>query len=551
MKYTRVGLLLLLSTPGVLSLGVPLQAAQQGRFRSDDPIRVDPDRESVPKPAEKRLSQIYDFVESSFITRPRKEPILEAENINTLGEVPDSSWFTNRMSRKIMSLEELVRGPNRSAGPDRSQPWTVIAAKTEGVTPGFTIRDGRGDVYFIKFDPIDHPQLATSTEVIATKFFYSFGYHVPENYLTYVRRAELEISDDAKLTDQEGKKRSLVQRDLDRIFRRVYVRDDGTVPAIASKAVPGEPIGPFKYSGTRADDPNDIFPHENRRELRGLRLFAAWTNHDDSRSINTLDMYAGEPGKGHVRHYLIDFGSCFGSGSIKVQSKRAGNEYMIERKPILKAALTLGIWDRPWRKVKYPNYPGIGRFEGDFFQPHLWRPEYPSPAFDRMLPADALWAVRIIGRYSDEMIEALVATGEFTDLGSAEYLSATLIKRRDKILHHYLGQMLALDNFRVREQKIGAREILFDDLRLQASLPASSTYRYNWFAFHNPEAELTLLESSGQASTGGGVPVPRHQSEFLMVRLSDATGGIAGNVDVYLRNEATGPTIVGIERQFE
>ena len=45
-----------------------------------------------------------------------------------------------------MSLEELVRGPNRSAGPDRSQPWTVIAAKTEGVTPGFTIRDGRGDL---------------------------------------------------------------------------------------------------------------------------------------------------------------------------------------------------------------------------------------------------------------------------------------------------------------------------------------------------------------------------------------------------------------------
>ena len=37
----------------------------------------------------------------------------------------------------------------------------------------------------------------------------------------------------------------------------------------------------------------------------------------------------------------------------------------------------------------------------------------------------------------------------------------------------------------------------------------------------------------------------------LMVRLSDATGRIAGNVDVYLRNETTGPTIVGIERQFE
>ena len=277
LKYTRVGLLLW------LCLGIPLQGAQAGKFRSDDPILEDPDRGPVPQPAAARLSQIYDFVENSFITRPRKDPIVAAENTNTLGEVPDSSWFTNRMSRRIMSLDELVRGPNQSAGPDRSQPWTVIAAKTEGVTPGFTIRDAKGDVYFIKFDPLDHPQLATSGEVIATKFFHSFGYHVPENYLTYLRRAELQISDDAELTDQEGKRRRLVQRDLDRIFRRVHVRDDGTVPAIASKAVPGKPIGPFKYFATRADDANDIFPHENRRELRGLRLLAAWTNHDDSR----------------------------------------------------------------------------------------------------------------------------------------------------------------------------------------------------------------------------------------------------------------------------
>ena len=544
LKYTRVGLLLW------LCLGIPLQGAQAGKFRSDDPILEDPDRGPVPQPAAARLSQIYDFVENSFITRPRKDPIVAAENTNTLGEVPDSSWFTNRMSRRIMSLDELVRGPNQSAGPDRSQPWTVIAAKTEGVTPGFTIRDAKGDVYFIKFDPLDHPQLATSGEVIATKFFHSFGYHVPENYLTYLRRAELQISDDAELTDQEGKRRRLVQRDLDRIFRRVHVRDDGTVPAIASKAVPGKPIGPFKYFATRADDANDIFPHENRRELRGLRLLAAWTNHDDSRGINTLDMYQGEPGKGHVRHYLIDFGSCFGSGSIKPQSKRAGNEYMIERKPILKAALTLGIWDRPWRKVKYPDYPGIGRFEGDFFQPHLWRPEYPNPAFDRMLPGDAFWAVRIIARFTDEMIEALVATGEFTDPGSARYLTETLIKRRDKILHHYLGQMLALDNFRF-QKGVTRAQIVFDDLRQQASLPAPLAYRYRWFSFRNEDAQRTPLEASGQASPSGGVPVPGSQEEFLIVRMSDTTSGIPGYVEVFLRNAGVDSTIVGIDRQFE
>ena len=525
--------------------------AQPPRFRSDDPILIDPDDQPGPKPARNRLSQIYDFVENSFMTRPRNDPILEAENTNTLGDVPDSSWFTNRMSRRVMSLEELVRGPNRSSGPDRSEPWTVIAAKTEGVTPGFTIRDEKGDVYFIKFDPLNLPQLATSTEVIATKLFYGFGYNVPENYLTYVRRSELKISDGAQITDLEGKKRNLIQRDLDQIFRRVFIRSDGTVPAIASKAVPGKPIGPFKYFGTRPDDANDIFPHENRRELRGLRLLAAWTNHDDSRSINTLDMFEGESGKGHARHYVIDFGSCFGSGSIQVQSKRAGNEYIIERRPIVKAAITFGIWDRPWRKFHYPKHPGIGRFEGDSFQPHLWRPEYPNPAFDRMLPGDAFWALRIIARFTDEMIAAVVETGEFADSRSADYLTETLIKRRDKILEHYLAQMLALDNFRIQAADAGSQEIIFDDIRQEASVPTATAYTYRWFSFDNQQNQLTPLESSGQASISRGVPLPRMSVEFLMVRLSDSSDMIPGHVDLYLRNRGADSGIVGIERHFE
>ena len=65
---------------------------------------------------------------------------------------------------------------------------------------------------------------------------------------------------------------------------------DGRVRVTASRYLAGRPIGPFRYYGTRTDDPNDVIPHENRRELRGLRLFAAWTNHDDTRAHNTQDV---------------------------------------------------------------------------------------------------------------------------------------------------------------------------------------------------------------------------------------------------------------------
>jgi hypothetical protein len=62
-----------------------------------------------------------------------------------------------------------------------------------------------------------------------------------------------------------------------------------------------------------------------------------------------------------------------GSGSnaereIAPQNPRAGNEYVMELEPGLKTLFTLGIWERPWRRVAYPQHPGVGNFEADFFR---------------------------------------------------------------------------------------------------------------------------------------------------------------------------------------
>ncbi len=152
-----------------------------------------------------------------------------------------------------MSIEELVRGPNRSAGPD--QPWVIVAAKVQGVTPGFTIRDGNGDIYFIKMDPPRLPQLATSTEVIATKFFHAFGYHVPENFLSAVDRTDLTIAPDTLLVDEDGKERKMEDSDIDKIFQKAHRLSSGGTPVIASRRLTGTPVGPFKYFATAATMP--------------------------------------------------------------------------------------------------------------------------------------------------------------------------------------------------------------------------------------------------------------------------------------------------------
>ena len=48
----------------------------------------------------------------------RRQPSnLRAGNVNTIDELPDSSWFTNRVGTEPMTVERLVRGPNSDVRP--------------------------------------------------------------------------------------------------------------------------------------------------------------------------------------------------------------------------------------------------------------------------------------------------------------------------------------------------------------------------------------------------------------------------------------------------
>lgn len=87
-----------------------------------------------------------------------------------------------------MSEGELAAGPNKTGAPDPGGPWTVTSAKTEGVTPGFSIKDQNGRRYLLKFDPPSNPEMATAADVMGAKFFYALGYNVPENSENYIVR---------------------------------------------------------------------------------------------------------------------------------------------------------------------------------------------------------------------------------------------------------------------------------------------------------------------------------------------------------------------------
>jgi hypothetical protein len=376
---------------------------------------------------------------------------------------------------------------------------------------------------------------------------------VPENHVAFFRRAQLRVDPQAKVTRAGGKKEPMTEVDLDLILARVAVRPDGTIRCAASRLLPGDGLGPHKYHGTRPDDPNDVVPHEDRRELRGMRVFAAWLNHDDSRSLNSEDRYLAASGGGYVKHFLLDFSSSLGAGSdarrrIAPQNPRAGNEYILEAGPSVKAAVTLGLWDRPWRKVRYAVHPEIGRLEAEFFRPERWKPEYPNPAFERMRPEDAFWAARIVSRFTDDAVRALVATGRFDDPAAERQLADTLVARRDKIVAHYFRSLNPLDGFRVAGEGAAAR-LEFDHLGERAGLGRAEGYEAEWLSFDNETGKTTPLVPA-TVHAAASVPVPASSEPFLLVHLRTVGGAVPAwgkRVDVYLRRE--GMAVVGIERE--
>ena len=430
----------LLACAGAFWIAAAAAHSSAPKFYPDDPLWRDPETEdaSMARPVE--ISDQYDLIENSFLGAGDLAD-RRAVNINTVDQVPDSSWFTNRAGageRGRFSTEDLLRGPDTGTGPAPGT-WTVTGRKSEGVTPGFTIRDSTGETYWIKLDPKGFPEMASGAEFISTKFFHAFGYHVPENYLASFTPEVLTIAPGATMRDEDGRKRRLTENDIEDVLEMAARQPDGSYRVLASRNLPGTVLGPFRYYGTRPDDPNDIHPHEHRRELRGLSVFSAWLNHDEVRSSNSLDTLVPAGDRQIVRHHLLDFGSTLGSGSVKAQSRRAGNEFVWESRPTLVTMLTLGFYVRPWIRVDYPRMPAVGRFESSYFQPDGWKPDYPNPAFRNARPEDRFWAARILASIPDEGVRAVVAGARYSDPDVTDYITATLLERKRKVVESWLN----------------------------------------------------------------------------------------------------------------
>jgi hypothetical protein len=495
-------------------------------------------RDAVLFPADRALALDYGY---------------EAVNVNALDETPDSTWYLDRRRQgeaegyapRAFSPDEMRRG---DGGDDLAPelPLLIVKGKTIGSTPGLVVQDARDRRYLLKFDPPGWRGMNTSTEVVASRLAWAAGWLVPEEVIVDVRRDDLTLSPKARTKTAMGADIALTDAMLTDLWARTPKGPDGRIRVAASRWLTGTNLGSFAYVGRRHDDPNDRIDHENRRDVRGFGVFAAWVNDIDTMENNTMDSYVGAPGQGHIVHYQQDVGGSFGQFAAVPSPIWMGDETYFMPGRIMSSFLTFGFLLRPWhnearvarRDWLLATYPELGYFDDLDFNPRDWHPVLDNPAFVRQTTRDRYWGAKRVVAFSESELRAAVALGHYAP-ATAERLYQVLWNRRQAIARAFLGDVAPLDYFRVEGQRL-----CWDDLWLGAGLGGGRATEY---VVDGEAAATERVAASGATSCMPLAARPGYQ----VVRLGARRGSEkrpAHLVRVHLMADASGARILGVER---
>jgi hypothetical protein len=549
MKVGRLSQLALIV--GLLAVPTSL-VAQAPKFYPDDPLTSEPPPYPTYAPEARALSESLELVGNTVGRPGERHPtsgVIPAGGVNTLGEVLDGPWFVNRHAMQPLSRDALIRGPRTGQAPMEEGTWQVLTVKPYGFRPGILVGDGRRQRFLLLFDTPDSPEVSTAAQVVSSHILHAIGYHVPESYIVNFPREKLVIAEGAEIISSAGNKRELTDEDVDAFLGRVARTGPQRYRAVAIHASPvhtAGALGPYQMFATRSDDPNDVVPHEHRRDLRGLFVIASWIDLASVRAISTMDLLIDDgivpP---HIRHHLFELWSSLGGGESN-RPKRAwdGNDPLFDGGAALKNLVGFGVWSPHWMRARYPRIRGVGLFESETFDPPRWAAIERLAPFENRLPDDGFWGAKQVMAFTDDDIRALVSTGEYTDPAAAEWIARSLIARRDRIGRYYFANVLPLDAFRIENGRLA-----FADLGERYGLTGSTqNYTARWLRLVNDTGELVPLQTADSLE----VPIEVERADagsYYGVRL-EATGGESErHVTVFLRTGAAdGYQVVGVER---
>jgi hypothetical protein len=522
------------------------------RFPLREPMWRDTDLDPVHAHIARYESPLYWDGADNLVFRPLSDALGlvtsgESVNVNSLDEVPDSAWFTNRIGTRGMTPDEVARGActpeqvlDAEHAPDGS--WLVDKGKTSGSTPGFRVSiPGKGKFMLKAEDKDNAPERQAASSVIGAAVFHAAGYWATCEQIVYVRPALFAIKpglvSKANFQDEKPFDRAA----LDHMLAQSTIH--GRVRMSASAWIAGQSIGEYRFSGTRKDDPNDVIPHEDRRDLRGMRVLAAWLDRFDAREGNTFDTWMASDSKrtdspGIVLHYQLDMSETLGSTwAWEEISRRLGKSYVIDWGDLARDFVTLGIPLRPWDTARRePGREIFGYFDTQNFSAGDWKSEYPNAAFSRMTERDGAWMARILARFTPEMIHALAKTADFSDERHTRFLEVTLEGRLERVLDRWLSRVSPIADVKLD----GGDSLCGVDLAMLRGVRPASAFRFT----------ARVVNGQRLAATSDGarvcVKVP-HGAAYIRVAIDDgfAKGPLVAHVyDLNTRGFA----LAGIER---
>ncbi len=525
---------------------LPALAAERSKCPLRPPIWQDQDNRDIPEPEEQEVSELFGIVYNSWMRHisPENHALAARDpgalNVNAWDEVPDSTWFTNRLGRNPISYRQILEGIE---GEDPAiGSWQIVGNVDEGYTPKLYVKDKPGGTYVLKFDLPTALERNSAAERIGTLILYACGYNVPHNSIAYFTPRNLYLTEDSYYQDSVGKRRKMTQADLDDTLEKLKPLADGRYRGLASLYLSGKPLGKFKYTGIRKDDPNDIIPHELRRELRGFYVIASWINHVDVGDKNTIDMYVTDPdGRKYIKHYLLDFGSIMGSGDFVNGPFRVGHEYLFDGSAMGRSFVTLGKWRRPWETSGKIEHTEVGYYQAEIFEPHKWKANYPNLAFERMDDGDAYWGAKIVSAFSDQLIREIADAGEYSRPEVTAYIADVLIRRRDAIGRYWLDKITPLESFELEKNGSGYR-LQFRDLAIERGYDNSGSRSYRFWleggtALEFQRQSIGNLDLSGfnsQSDSSSPDSFGRIERYHLWIQSKQRTGGWALPVEVIL-----------------
>jgi len=228
----------------------------------------------------------------------------------------------------------------------------------------------------------------------------------------------------------------------------------GSYRVTALAMPPSEWLGYAPESGTRKDDPNDVVPHEDRRVLRSLKVFASWMALSGLGPPKTMDRYVGVPGEGHVVHFFTGLDDALGTDDVvrvtDLPPGQGGGSTVVR-------LFTLGLAPNPARRPTQIEIPALGQLESDV-DPGGFGPSTPYEPADRLTSADGYWAAKRIAALSAAHIALAIEAGKLSDRRARQAIQSALEARRERVVRYWFERVTPVEIARHEGRRLELRD---------------------------------------------------------------------------------------------